>query len=86
MTGLVVFWLVAAVGGYFAWRAQLSGEVACFGRRTFSPEQAAGPRTITRKDDPKAFHDALVIRWARLVIFAAVGAACGVAQALGISN
>ncbi len=43
-------------------------------------------RLLVRDDDPKAFHDGLVIRWAGVGAFVVAGAACGVAQWLGISN
>lgn len=86
MAGLVVFWLVAAIGGYFVWSAQKSGVMCRFGGRRFSPEQPIGPRRIAREDDPKAFHDALVIRWAGVGLFAILGAGCAIAQGLGIAN
>jgi hypothetical protein len=86
MAGAIVFWLVAAVGGYFVWGAQRSGEMLRFARGRFSPEQPIERPLITREDEPKTFHDALVIRWAGVGLFVIAGATCAIAEWIGISN
>jgi hypothetical protein len=85
MGAAVTLWLVAIGGGYFVWRAQSSGEMRIF-RKRFSPEDNGPPQLLLREDDPKAFRDALAIRWAGVGVFVIAGAACAVAQWLRISN
>jgi hypothetical protein len=45
-----------------------------------------GPRLMLREADPKAFRDALAIRWAGVGVFIVAGVVCAVVQWLGISD
>jgi hypothetical protein len=85
MGAAIVLWLVAAAGGYFVWSAQRSGQMRIF-RTRFIPEDNGPPQLLLREDDPKAFHDALLIRWTGVGLFVVVGAGCAIAEWLGISN
>jgi hypothetical protein len=78
-----MLWIAAAVGACFTVNAQTTGEMKRYGGRRFYDQQPLGPRKIVRTEDPQAFHDGLVLRWAGVVLLALSGVGVAVAQRLG---
>jgi len=78
-----MLWIGAAVGAGFTLSGQTSGEMLRYRGRRYYDQQPRGPWKILRTDDPDAFHDGLVLRWAAIVLLALLEVGVAVAQRLG---
>ncbi|HEY3890040.1 MAG TPA: hypothetical protein VGL73_15810 [Caulobacteraceae bacterium] len=83
MAGAVMLWIGAAVGAGFTLSAQSSGEMRRYRGRRYYDQQSQGPLKVVRTEDPDAFQDGLLLRWAAVVVLALLGVAVAVAVRLG---